>query len=218
MCVCSQIFPISSKDDLADGPLPFDSTDVGGGSLITTPPRSKSHNSISEASWLFWLASADFARDDVTTHSSLSHNDNAKSVLIGRIYDYFLNFLVYIFYNVWRLYTGTYSYNKTIIISILHAKTPPRRADHNSNTRVLTRLYIYIQSPSQLLEGINTSITIIVSSLLRQTACQMQSSNTPIFPEWGNNLFQDNFIMLFLVSRVFTKNDSTGHENGDNRF
>ena len=85
LCMCSQIFPISSKHVLADGSLHSDSTGVAGGSLITTPPCSKSHNSISEASWRFWLASADFANDDVTRQSSLSHNDNAESVLIGRI-------------------------------------------------------------------------------------------------------------------------------------
>ena len=38
LCVHSQIFPISSKDVIADDSLPSDNTGVGGGSLITTPP------------------------------------------------------------------------------------------------------------------------------------------------------------------------------------
>ena len=140
LCVCSQIFPISSKDDLADGSFLSDSTGVGGGSLITTPPRSKSHNSISEASWLFWLASVDFARDSVTTHSSRSHNDNTESVLIGRIlalcFNYFLNVLIYLLQRMAIIY----KMNKTNMIIMFPSSTPPNQTKHHPRThRTRTR-------------------------------------------------------------------------------
>ena len=167
VCVCSQIFPISSKDDLADGSLLSDSTGVGGGSLITTPPRSKLHNSISEASWLFWLASVDFARDDVTTHSSLSHNDNTESVLIGRILALYFNYFLNVLINLLQRMAIIYKMNKTTMIIMFPSSTSPNttrpnttKSPHN-HEQGFSLTYIHIQNPAQLLEGMNTSITIV---------------------------------------------------------
>ena len=69
LCICSQIFPISSKHELADVSLPSNSKGVGGGSLITTPLVPKSRKFTGEASWRIWLAPTDFVEDDVTTFS-----------------------------------------------------------------------------------------------------------------------------------------------------
>ena len=167
--VCSQMFPISSKDNLADCSLPSDSTGVGGGSLITIPPRSKSHNSISEASWLFRLASADFACDDVTTHSSLSHNENAESVLIGRILAlYFL--LFYQLSDISLTTNGDYIQHEqnNHHYGTLSPKPhqPQIRPTTTTHTRVLTHLYTYIGSrtASRRNAHIDYSCFIIIAS------------------------------------------------------